>query len=87
MPRIVPPFVDPGLDCCRHWSDFAPSQQLAQSVAMARRALSATQVAALQQEGTHWVDRNLALQIKPQGARSWLFRYAGSGWALPAMCR
>ena len=46
---------------------------------MARRALSATQVAALQQEGTHWVDRNLALQIKPQGARSWLFRYERSG--------
>jgi len=46
---------------------------------MARRALSATQVAALQREGTHWVDRNLALQIKPQGARSWLFRYERSG--------
>jgi len=60
---------------------------------MARRALSATQVAALQQEGTHWVDRNLALQIRPQGRGSWLFRYersgktTGLGWAPPAMCR
>jgi len=46
---------------------------------MARRSLSANQVAALKDEGTHWVDRNLALQIKPQGARSWLFRYERSG--------
>jgi hypothetical protein len=36
--------------------------------AMPRRALSATQVSALNKHGTHWVDRNLYLQIKPRGA-------------------
>lgn len=46
---------------------------------MARRALSATQVTALHDLGTHWVDRNLYLQIKPRGARSFLYRYEREG--------
>ncbi|MDR3474073.1 MAG: integrase arm-type DNA-binding domain-containing protein [Devosia sp.] len=46
---------------------------------MTRRTLSATQVTALKAEGTHWLDRNLYLQIKPRGARSYLYRYERDG--------
>ncbi len=44
-----------------------------------KRALSAPQVAALEAEGTHWVAPGLYLQIKPNGARSWLLRYRKAG--------
>lgn len=40
-----------------------------------RRALSAREVEAIREEGMHWIDDNLYLQIRPQGTRSWLFRY------------
>src|SRR5690606_36394934 len=46
---------------------------------MTKRALSAAQVAALNAEGTHWVAPGLYLQIKPNGARSWLLRYGKGG--------
>jgi len=46
---------------------------------MSKRALSAAQVAALKAEGTHWVAPGLYLQIKPNGARSWLLRYGKGG--------
>ncbi len=45
---------------------------------MARRALSAREVATLPY-GLHRVDRNLYLQVKPNGARSWLFRRRENG--------
>ena len=45
----------------------------------ARRALTATQLAALKDEGVHWVAPSLYLQIRPQGTRSWLFRYSRGG--------
>ncbi len=41
---------------------------------MARRALSPREVASLNEHGTYRVDRNLFLQIKPNGAKSWLYR-------------
>ncbi len=44
-----------------------------------KRALSAPQVTALKAEGTHWVAPGLYLQIKPNGARSWLLRYRKAG--------
>ena len=40
-----------------------------------RRALSAREVDAIREEGMHWIDDNLYLQIRSQGTRSWLFRY------------
>lgn len=44
-----------------------------------RRALSAAQVNALAADGVHWVAPSLYLQIRPQGTRSWLFRYSRNG--------
>lgn len=46
---------------------------------MTKRSLSAAQVAALKATGTHWVSPGLYLQIKPNGARSWLLRYGRNG--------
>lgn len=40
-----------------------------------RRALSVREVDAIREEGMHWIDHNLYLQIRSQGTRSWLFRY------------
>ena len=40
-----------------------------------RRALSAREVDAIREEGMHWIDDNLYLQIRSQGTRSWLFRH------------
>ena len=44
-----------------------------------RRALTSTQVTALSADGVHWVAPSLYLQIRPQGTRSWLFRYSRNG--------
>jgi hypothetical protein len=44
-----------------------------------RRALTGAQVTALRDEGVHWVAPSLYLQIRPQGTRSWLFRYSRDG--------
>ena len=44
-----------------------------------RRALTASQVASLRNEGVHWIAPSLYLQIRPQGTRSWLFRYTRNG--------
>lgn len=44
-----------------------------------RRALSAAQVNALAADGVHRVAPSLYLQIRPQGTRSWLFRYSRNG--------
>ena len=46
---------------------------------MPKRALTATQVAALSDHTVHWVAPSLYLQIRPQGTRSWLFRYYRDG--------
>lgn len=46
---------------------------------MAKRALSTSQVDALKAVGNHWVAPSLYLQIRPQGSRSWLFRYERDG--------
>lgn len=43
------------------------------------RALSSRQVDALQAHGVHFVAPSLYLQIRPQGTRSWLFRYSQGG--------
>jgi integrase len=45
----------------------------------ARRALTASLVASLKDEGVHWIGPSLYLQIRPQGTRSWLFRYTRNG--------
>src|SRR3569832_866493 len=46
----------------------------------ARRALTATQVAAIKDENVHWVAPSLYLQVRPgQGTRSYLFRYSRGG--------
>lgn len=44
-----------------------------------QRALTAAQVTALKDHGVHWVAPSLYLQIRPQGTRSWLFRYSRNG--------
>lgn len=46
---------------------------------MARRALNASQVNALDKHGVHWIAPSLYMQIRPQGTRSWLFRYGRNG--------
>ena len=46
---------------------------------MTQRPLTQTQADAITDDGTHWVSPSLYLQIKPNGARSWLFRYTASG--------
>ena len=46
---------------------------------MSKRALTATQVAALSDHTVHWVAPSLYRQIRPQGTRSWLFRYSRNG--------
>lgn len=46
---------------------------------MSRRALTSQQVAAITQQGIHWCAPNLVLQVKPNGARSYLFRYRVNG--------
>ncbi len=46
---------------------------------MAKRALTATQVAALNKHGVHWIAPSLYMQVRPQGTRSWLFRYGRNG--------
>jgi integrase len=46
---------------------------------MAKRALTATQVTALTRDGVHWIAPSLYMQIRPQGTRSWLFRYSRDG--------
>lgn len=48
-------------------------------MAKGKRALSAQQVAALTDNGTHRVDNQLYLQIREQGTRSWVFRYSRNG--------
>lgn len=48
-------------------------------MAQGKRALSAQQVAALSDNGTHRVDNQLYLQIREQGTRSWVFRYSRNG--------
>jgi hypothetical protein len=54
---------------------------------MVRRVRSAAQIAAMTEPGNHWVGPSLYLQIRPNGARSWLFHYRragrtrGTGWA------
>jgi len=46
----------------------------------ARRSFTAAQVAAIQEEGVHWVGPSLYLQVRPgQGTRSWMFRYSRNG--------
>src|SRR3569623_2844884 len=43
----------------------------------APRALTAAQVAAITEDGVHWVAPSLYLQVRAgQGTRSWLFRYS-----------
>jgi integrase len=43
----------------------------------ARRSLTATQVAAIKDDGVHWVAPSLYMQVRAgQGTRSWLFRYS-----------
>ena len=43
----------------------------------APRSLTATQVAAIKEDGVHWVAPSLYLQVRAgQGTRSWLFRYS-----------
>jgi integrase len=43
----------------------------------ARRSLTAAQVAAIADDGVHWVAPSLYLQVRAgQGTRSWLFRYS-----------
>jgi integrase len=44
-----------------------------------RRALSAKEVDAITKPGLTWVDDNLYLQIRPDGTRSWIFRYERDG--------
>jgi integrase len=46
---------------------------------MAKRALTAAQVAALDKHGVHWIAPSLYMQIRPQGTRSWLFRFGKNG--------
>ncbi|CAM5377001.1 integrase [Aquamicrobium terrae] len=46
---------------------------------MSRRALTQQQVAAITRLGHHWLAPNLVLQVKPNGARSYLFRYRKDG--------
>lgn len=46
---------------------------------MPKRALTAQQVTALTAHTVHWVAPSLYLQIRPQGTRSWLFRYSRNG--------
>jgi integrase len=49
---------------------------------MVRRPLTSAQVDALKKHGTHWVaPPGLYLQVKPNGARSWLLRYTALGKA------
>jgi integrase len=45
------------------------------------RDLTVKQIASLTGRGAHRVSRNLYLQISPNGARSWLFRYMRDGRA------
>jgi hypothetical protein len=46
----------------------------------APRSLTATQVAAIKEDGVHWVAPSLYLQVRAgQGTRSWLFRYSRNG--------
>lgn len=44
-----------------------------------RRALSAKEVDAIIKSGLTWVDDNLYLQVRPDGTRSWIFRYERAG--------
>jgi len=44
-----------------------------------RRALSAKEVDAITKNGLTWVDDNLYLQVRPDGTRSWIFRYERNG--------
>src|SRR5690606_1178844 len=47
---------------------------------MARRALTAAQVNALDKDGVHWIAPSLYLQIRQgQGTRSYLFRWGKDG--------
>src|SRR4051812_39419294 len=42
-----------------------------------RRSLTAAQVAAIKDDGVHWVAPSLYMQVRAgQGTRSWLFRYS-----------
>src|SRR5690606_27743249 len=41
--------------------------------------LSSSQIAAIKVPGNHWVAPSLYLQVRPQGTRSWLFRYERVG--------
>jgi hypothetical protein len=67
------------LDCCRQQSD-CPGVTTTRSIQMAqRRSLTSIQVAALSDDGVHWIAPSLYLQIRPQGTRSWLFRCSRNG--------
>jgi len=46
----------------------------------ARRSLTAAKVAAIKDDGVHWVAPSLYIQVREaQGTRSWLFRYSRNG--------
>jgi hypothetical protein len=46
----------------------------------ARRSLTAAKVAAIKDDGVHWVAPSLYMQVREaQGTRSWLFRYSRNG--------
>ena len=46
-----------------------------------RRALSAREVDAIREEGMHWIDDNLYLQIRSQGTRVLALPILGGGQA------
>lgn len=70
--KAVGPNVGPGTGLIRPTKLFGAS--------MVRRPLTTAQVEALKENGTHWVaSPGLYLQVKPNGARSWLFRYSTDG--------
>jgi len=55
-----------------------------------KRALSVREVDAIKEIGVHWVAPSLYMQVRPQGTRSWLFRWSVNGenhWAGLGACR
>jgi hypothetical protein len=67
------------LDCPGGWSDGPPDTNGFRTSMSQRRALTSAQVTALSADSVHWVAPSLYLQIRPQGTRSWLFRYSRNG--------